>query len=227
MDFSSNISITVVQADQKKVQSIRILTNNTFVLRFEREDLCFKAGQYLSVGTNKSVKRREYSVYSGENEEYLEILVREVLDGNVSLSLMDCQPGDFAEVKGGFGKMTLNENEIKGKKHLFIASGTGIAPFHSYIKSYPEIDYKLLHGVRSADEAYDMEEYAIDRYILCTSRETSGDYHGRVTDYLRELEIDPSQLYHICGNSKMIYETQSILRQKGVMDENIRTEVYF
>ena len=38
----------------------------------------FKAGQHIIAGLKGELDQREYSVYSGENDDYLEILVREV-----------------------------------------------------------------------------------------------------------------------------------------------------
>lgn len=227
LDFSTNISYTVIHRDLNKVESIRFLTENTFVIRLERNDLQFRAGQHISVGPRQSAHRREYSIYNGEQDDYLEILVREVTDGNVSQQLKNFNPGQMAVVKGAFGKLTLNRDELKNRKHVFIASGTGIAPFHSYIKSYPEIDYKMIHGVRNKEEAYDKSDYDPAKYILCTSREKNGNYHGRVTDYLHASEIDVDHIFHVCGNSKMVYEVYDILRKKGVPSENMRSEVYF
>lgn len=196
-------------------------------MRLERNDLQFKAGQYISVGPRNSANRREYSIYSGEQDDSIEILVREVIEGNVSQQLKNIIPGELAVVKGAFGKLTLSKVEVIQRRHVFIASGTGIAPFHSYIKSYPNIDYKLIHGVKFADEAYERDDYDPSRYILCTSQEENEDFHGRVTDYLRSTEVEVDHIFHVCGNSKMVYEVYDILRDKGVPVGNMRSEVYF
>jgi len=209
------------------VDEVRFLTDNTFVVRFERQVMPFKAGQYVSVGLKNSSQRREYSIYSGEDESYLEILVREVLEGNVSLQLKDLKPGDEILVKGPLGKLKLDEADRYGKKLVFIASGTGIAPFHSFLKSYPKIDYKIIHGVRFAEEAYDREHYDPLRYVLCTTGDEKGSYHGRVTSYLDGVKTDPNSRYFICGNSSMIYSVYAFLSKKGVPAANINLEVYF
>jgi NAD(P)H-flavin reductase len=60
-----------------KVQQIRELTDSTYVVRFDKGELSFKTGQYLSVGVRGTGEQREYSIYSGENEPFLEILVKE------------------------------------------------------------------------------------------------------------------------------------------------------
>jgi len=210
-----------------KVSAIRLLTQHTYVMRFDRNGLQFKAGQYVTVGLQDSLHHREYSIYSGENDNYLEIMVREVLEGNISLQLKYVKMGQFLEVSGPMGLLTLNETDIRNRKFVLIATGTGIAPFHSFIKSYPEMDYMLIHGVRYLNESYECGDYDAQRYILCTSGEKSHNFHGRVTGCLEKMKVDPEALYYTCGNSHMIHDVYEILRKKGVAMENIRSEVYF
>ena len=66
-----------------------------------------------------------------------------------------------------------------------------------------------------------------NRYCLCTSRDESGDYSGRLTYYLKENRTDPATICYLCGNSDMIEEATVILESLGVLAENIRSEVYF
>ena len=103
--------------------------------------------------------QREYSVYNSEKDDYLEILVREVLDGKVSLQLKQCKPGQLLQVNGPFGSFGLEPFDMFSRKLVFIASGTGISPFHSFVKSYPGINYILIHGVRYKNEAYERNDY--------------------------------------------------------------------
>jgi len=63
--------------------------------------------------------------------------------------------------------------------------------------------------------------------MLCTTGDTSGNFNGRVTDYLRQTTIDTATQYYLCGNVKMIHEAFEILAQKGVPTENMHAEVYF
>jgi len=217
----------VISTGLHKITQIRFLTESTFVLKFDRGGLEFKAGQHIIVGLKGELNQREYSIYSGENDDYLEILVREVPEGNVSLQLRQCKPDDLLQVNGPFGSFGIERFDRFSKKHVFIASGTGISPFHSFIRSYPGIDYTLIHGVRYMKEAYERNDYDSNRYILCTSKEGSGSQKGRVTAFLQAYNFLPGSLYYLCGNSNMIYEVDHILRNKMVPAENIITEVYF
>ncbi|HEX2969811.1 MAG TPA: hypothetical protein VHO46_11990, partial [Bacteroidales bacterium] len=113
------------------------------------------------------------------------------------------------------------------KELVFVATGTGISPFHSIVRSYPGIKFTLYHGVCFAAEAYERDEYDASRYFLCTSKEKSENGIGRVTKYLGKAQIRTDALYLLCGNSNMIYDVFHILKDKGVPAENIFSEIYF
>jgi len=221
------ISDLAVSTSLHKIRQIRFLTESTFVLRFDRGHMQFRAGQHIIVGLKGELNQREYSVYSGEQDDYLEIMVREVIDGNVSLQLKQSSPGQLLQVNGPFGSFGLETFNMFSRKLVFISSGTGISPFHSFVRSYPGINYTLIHGVRYKSEAYESNDYDPHRYILCTSKENSGGHNGRVTSFLPGYPLDRDSLFYLCGNNNMIYEVSHILRDKGIRDENIFSEVYF
>jgi len=206
---------------------VRNLTESTFVLRLERRNMQFKPGQHIVVGPEGEMDQREYSIYSGENDHYLEILVREVPDGKVSLQLRQSRPGQLLQVNGPFGSFGPEKFELFSSKLVFVASGTGISPFHSIVRSWPEIDYLLFHGVRYKNEAYEKNDYDPSRYILCTSKEGTKENSGRVTRFLTVYPLSADMLFYLCGNNNMIYEVHNILTDKGVPAENIFTEIYF
>ena len=209
-----------------KVLEIRSLTHSAFVLRFEKNDITFKAGQYLILGTKNNPERREYSIYSPEDADYLEVLVKLVELGSVSRRLFDLKAGDPLYIQGPLGFFNLDSSEDNAK-HVFIASGSGISPFHSMALSYPDINYTLLHGVRKLKEGYERNHFAKGRYIQCTSGEKGSEFYGRVTDYLKKYRPDPSAHYYLCGNSGMIDEVWNILEDNDVSLKNIHAEVYF
>jgi ferredoxin--NADP+ reductase/benzoate/toluate 1,2-dioxygenase reductase subunit len=225
--YASNINMEIKAGTQFKVLGIRLLTQSTYIMRFERNGMQFRAGQNLNIGLAGDTEKRDYSVYSGEVDDYLEILVKEVEQGLVSKKFKNLMPGDLLGVEGPFGFFTINEQDMLNRKFLFIASGTGIAPFHSITKSYPGMNYTLLHGVRFSEEAYEKDQYPEGRYISCVSKDKKGDFHGRVTDYLRQNPGDPDSLYYLCGNVNMIYDTFDILKEQVVPSENLHAEVYF
>lgn len=209
------------------VLEILKLTPETFILRLDRQDFQFEPGQYVVIRTPGDRKGREYSIFSSVNDQYLDFLIREIPAGDFSRYLRHLTPGSELDLEGPKGYFILNDQSKKGNPILLVASGTGISPFHSYVKSYPGLNYKVLHGVHFADEAYGKEAFSSKNYILCTSRHDQGDYFGRVTYYLKENVVDKETICYLCGNSGMIEEAISILEKYGLPPENIRTEVFF
>ncbi len=216
-----------IDAHYYKVIDIKNLTENTFVLTLPKSRFKYIAGQHISISILGDYQSREYSIYSAEEGENLQILVKEVDGGYFSPKLKHLKKGDLVEVHGPFGKFGLDTKKLETHKHVFIASGTGIAPFHSIVKSYPELDYQLIHGIRFTEEAYEMEDYKRDRLVLCTSRDKKGDYHGRLTEYLKKTNFDKNTSFYLCGNSDMIFDAMEILKDKGFDRDNVNVEVYF
>ena len=219
--------ITAIQKRISTVLEVRSLTESTYVLRFERMGMEFKPGQYVVIGLPESREKREYSIYSSAISPYLEVLIKEVDNGYVSRKLKGIKPGDKLELEGPFGYFVIDGTEIQNNEFLFIASGTGISPFHSFITSYPQLNYTLIHGVRIADEAYEKFEYENCRYVLCTSRDEHGDFQGHVTEYLMKHPVDSLMHCYLCGNSKMVDEAYKILEKQGVHPAHLHAEIYF
>ena len=210
-----------------RVHHIKNLTESTYILRFDKNGMEFTPGQHITLGMVGDNQLREYSIYSPNNVNYLEVLIKEVDSGTVSRKLKKLQPGNVVNAEGPFGFFTIDEKKIATGKFLFVATGTGIAPFNSIINSFPGLNYKILHGVRSGNEQYESQQYPADRYISCVSREKAGSFHGRVTDYLAKNNVDSDTLVYLCGNYEMIHTVYDILTTKGLSPDNIRTEVYF
>lgn len=222
-----NLEEQNLQEHKYQVQEVRNLPDSTYVVRLNRNALDFRAGHHITLGPANAVESREYSIYSGEQDDYLDVLIREVDDGTISQKLRRVEPGDPLHFDGPVGYFSLDENDIKTKKFIFIASGTGIAPFHSFVKTYPGLDYTLLHGVRYCHEAYGHGDYAPERYVLCTSRNDQGDFYERITGYIKQNIYDTNALYYLYGNINMIYEAFDLLRIKGVPANQMHAEVYF
>lgn len=209
-----------------KVLGIRNLTDSTYLLKTERNHFEFIPGQCVNIGLVGGAVNREYSTYSGIHDDYLEFLIKKVEGGLVSIGISTLKPGDQVTLDGAYGRFTLQDPKKK-QKYVFIGSGTGIAPFHSFVKSYPGLDYQILHGIRSESEQYDKQDYGKNRYFSCVSKGKGGDFSGRVTDYLKAKPFSQKSVYYLCGNHDMINEVYDILRKGNVNGSNIFTEVFF
>ena len=210
-----------------QVIQIRNLSPSAYILQFERKHLVFQPGQYLKLGLTDEPHRREYSVYSSPDLAYLEVLVREMPEGYVSPKLRELRPGDPLAVDGPYGEFTIPESVVNRRSFYLVATGTGIAPFHCFVHSHPRMDYQIIHGIRSPEDCFEHGLYPDERYTACISREPTGDFPGRVTDYLKAHPPQHDGLFYLCGSSDMIYEVFALLQQQGISRAQIFTEVYY
>ena len=200
-------------------------TIDTFCLRVERPKTKIRSGQCFNLGIPGVDINREYSMYSGEDDEYLEFLIRAVKGGLLSNKLKNLTAGDEVEIDGPYGEFTLNPENLNSK-FIFIGSGTGIAPFRSFIKSHNVQNYKILHGIRYAYENYDYGDYKIGAYIPCISKNDNG-VRMRVTDYLRLNPVSLDSKVYLCGNRNMIIESVELILSQGLSSNQIISEVFF
>ena len=210
-----------------KVINVEHLTKDTFRLRTDRPEVPILAGQCFNVGIPGGSINREYSMYSDANGDYLDFLIKVVEDGSLTPQLQKLKVGDLVEIDGPYGQFYLHDPLDKSKKYTFLATGTGVAPFHSFISTYPSLNYRLIHGVRYPNEQYEFKDYADESYIPCISKNNAGSKSMRLTDFLKENPICADEIVYLCGNRNMIVDAFEILREQGVPGNNLFTEVFF
>ena len=208
-----------------RINDVKFLTNHAFEITFDKP-FEFTAGQHIIVSIDDEIYDREYSICSAEEDKEMKILVKEVVDGYLTPILRTKNIGDKLKVRGPHGRFCLDLIDDFDKEIILIATGTGIAPFRSMIRSYKDVKFKLFHGIRTIDESYYKNELNCE-LISCTSRDDKGDYNGRVTSLIEETTFNKDSKFFLCGNFDMIYDVQNILKSKGFHPNSMYTEVYF
>ncbi len=215
--------------DSKYVEAVVIdninLTKDAFLLRFKR-NFSFKAGQVVGLGVKTDIEPRLYSIASGENDEFIEILYTEKSDGKLTPMLSILKNGDKILVTNPFGTFTEYSDSP-----ICISTGTGIAPFISMLKSGKGKNATFIHGVRTPEYFYFenlLKETLNNHYVQCCSGSNSPKYfNGRVTKYLTENPVNPIKKYYLCGVAEMVVEARDILISRGIPYGNIISEIYF
>src|SRR5207248_10172302 len=127
----------------------------------------FVAGQWLSFQTNKpdgEETSRAYSIASPPDESNrFALCLNGVQDGFMSNFLCDMKAGEEIRVQGPFGDFILRPPM---RDTLFIATGTGIAPFRSMLhwllaepSRHEDRQLSLVFGVRTEQDIYYREEF--------------------------------------------------------------------
>ena len=206
------------------------------------DSIDFKAGQWISLdvwhpGLKQHVPR-QYSIASPPSQcHQIKILFNRVTEGPGSSYLFSLHEGDPVTFQAPNGSFYL---EMKSSRDLvFVATGTGIAPFCSMIS--PFLDQKeagtlaLYWGLRSQRDLYYQNELeALTRrhpnfsFITTLSRPENG-WKGPIGRVTRLVEDNISSvrnvIFYLCGNGAMIRDTTEIVRKKGLC--SIRTEQYY
>ncbi len=189
--------------------------------------------------------QRPMSVSSSADDtsEY-EFFIRLVDAGGFTPLLWRIGVGDPINIKGPKGKFLLQDD---GRTALFIASGTGLAPFISMIETLrargQARDVVLLHGVSHAhDLAWrdHLNDLAGDkfplRYVGTISRPgenpdwtgTTGRVESIVAEQMDShgLTAENTTLY-LCGNPDMVSAVEEIAAARGFPPGQIRKELYW
>jgi ferredoxin-NADP reductase len=219
---------------------------------FEGEPVDFEPGQYLTIGVESGAKlvQRPYSVASSSREldDGYEFYLRLVQGGQFTPLLWRLPVGHGMSMKGPKGKFVLEPDD--DRQHVFISSGTGIAPFISMMKTLlidgrprPAI---VLHGASyQHDLGYrelledwrESGEYPIT-YIATVSRPGAAEneqWEGRtgrveaiVPAVYDELGLTPeNSIAYLCGNPDMIAAVDALLLERGFPAEQIKKELYW
>jgi CDP-4-dehydro-6-deoxyglucose reductase len=97
---------------------------------FEAEDeFDFQPGQYVTVRYEEV--SRPYSIASSPNNDTTSLCIRHVPDGTLTPMLVETEPDHTLELRGPNGEFLLEEPSSRDL--VFLATGTGVAPFKSMI----------------------------------------------------------------------------------------------
>jgi ferredoxin-NADP reductase len=198
------ISTLVERYDRPKPMLARV--------RFETDaDVEFLAGQY--VGFRYDDTSRAYSLASSPTRDHLEICVRRVPGGRLSPKICDgMDVGDEVTVRGPYGDLVLQDQSERDV--VFLATGTGVAPFKSMIDYVFETgrdeyegsqrDVWLFLGAAWKDDLPYREQFRkLQRthenfhFVPCLSREPAlTDWEGE-SDYVQNAllkHVDPASV---------------------------------
>ncbi len=208
------------------IHNIQEISRDTFIISFERTK-DFLPGQVVALTLNESIPPRLYSICSSPDEFSITLLFSVKEGGILTPQLASLQKGDTVRVSGPFGAFLGDENPA-----WWIASGTGVAPYRSMMRSGLGVNKMLIHGGRTVDSFYFHNEFLTtfgDNYVRCCSQEKGeGLYDGRLTQWLRNQSSLPAgNMYYLCGSAEMVVEVRDILISKGVGIEMIMSEIYF
>ncbi len=211
------------------VKSVEWPASGIYQLNLERRGIEFTPGDCLAVYDPDGQTSREYSIASGIHDPEISLLIRHMDDGQVTHHLSKLKAGDEIKCSLPYGQFHPGQHRDK-EPFVFIATGTGISPFLSYMRSFPEKPpIKVLYGVQKMEDAvgYDVLKGCCAINLAVSREEVRGIWHGRVTGLLDTLPLDPKTHYYLCGLDAMVDDVNDWLESKGIEHEHIHREIFF
>ena len=203
------------------VQHARWMSPTTRDITLELpECTTWEAGQYALVRV-APFEWRPYSLASAPGRT-VRLLVDVRTKGLGASWASTIAPGDDVDLELPYGHwlVTTDNDTTEAEaphRRIFIATGTGIAPFLAVFEAGRRDDDILIVGCsRTEDVLTSQVDTPLPRLIRCVSREAAPDaFHGRITDYLNAEGIDPQATYYVCGSAHIVRDISRIIQAGG------------
>lgn len=227
---SSTACKTGVTRFEGAIADVAPLSPSTIGFSIDLDDplaLSFLPGQYVNVEIPGAGQTRAYSFSSAPGAPRAAFVVRNVPDGKMSRYLADqARAGQRMAFSGPYGSFYLRPVT---RPVLFLAGGTGIAPFLSMLDVLVASDLtqpvRMVYGV-----THDVDLVALDRLDTAAARVHGFAYRTCVADagstHTRKgyvtAHVDPAWLnggdvdIYLCGPVAMVEAVRGWLQQNGV-----------
>ena len=208
----------------------RWLSEKSFEVELTRpEGFRFEAGQTILI-CYQSVERYYSVITPPADKNRIALCIRQLRQGSLSLVLADAPVGTRFDFSGPHGYFEFRPSQ---RPAVFVATGTGIAPFVGIARSGIG-GFTLLHGVRTAAELYYQSLFArsASQYVPCLSHpaaedlEKAGIHHGNVSTYVAHRLAAGAYDFYLCGRQEMIRDITYIV-DEHFAGSLIYTEVFF
>ncbi|QCP54201.1 2Fe-2S iron-sulfur cluster binding domain-containing protein [Trinickia violacea] len=220
--------------------SVEPLTESTIHFSIDVDEpgkLGFLPGQYVNVEIPGSELTRSYSFSSPPGASRVSFVVRNVPNGRMSQYLAEhAKPGEKIGFSGPYGSFYLRE---PARPMLFLAGGTGIAPFLSMLDVLAANEgtqpVRMVYGVTNDVDLVSVEQLddavcKIRHFVYRTCVADAASAHprkGYVTGHVEPEWLNGGDVdIYLCGPVAMVEAVQGWLRETGVTPANFYYEKF-
>ena len=237
---SSEVCKTKGQSFVARLQAVQMLSPTTIAFSLSREGvdgLGFLAGQYVNIRIPGTDQHRSYSFSSAPNAAELSFFVRDIPRGAMSGFLREtASPGAAIEFVGPAGSFYLREIR---RPLLFLAGGTGLAPFLSMlgriVVTGSAQPIHLIYGVTHDEDLVGLEPLQAFAdtipgfsFTCCVAAEASAyPRKGYVTRYIEPAHVNGGDVdLYLCGPPPMVEAVRTWLGEQGIQPANFYYEKF-
>jgi len=205
-------------------------------LNVEADAPAFLAGQYVNIDVPGSGQHRSYSFSSAPGESRVCFLIKKIPGGVMSAWLESAQPGDKTQLTGPLGSFYLRPVE---RPLLFLAGGTGLAPFLSMLEVLSRTNAQqkihLIYGVTrdldlvqvDAVEAYTTKLPNFTYDTVVADPKSSHPRKGWVTQHMNGESLNGGDVdVYLCGPPPMVDAVRKHFADTGVKPNSFHYEKF-
>lgn len=238
------------------VKNIKKETNDSVSVSFHipqdlQSDYKYIQGQYITIKLELNGEeeiRRSYSVCSSPLDNELRVGIKEVEGGKFStFANKALREGDQLDVMTPMGNFYTDLHEGQAKNYVGIASGSGITPILSIMKTTlateKKSNFTLLYGNKSTSSIMFLEEIEalknvyLDRlqvfHILSREAVDVPILNGRINNLKCKdfcdnnlIDVKNTNEVFLCGPQDMIMSVKDYLETSGMDSKNIHFELF-
>jgi benzoate/toluate 1,2-dioxygenase reductase component len=196
----------------------------------------FLPGQYVNIDVPGSGQHRSYSFSSAPGESKISFLIKKIPGGVMSTWLESAQAGNKVELTGPLGSFYLRAVE---RPLLFLAGGTGLAPFLSMLEVLARANSQqkvhLIYGVTRELDLVQVD--AIDAYVaslpnftystVVADTESTHPRKGWVTQHMPAEAVNDGDVdVYLCGPPPMVDAVRKHFDDNGVKPNSFHYEKF-
>jgi 3-phenylpropionate/trans-cinnamate dioxygenase ferredoxin reductase subunit/benzoate/toluate 1,2-dioxygenase reductase subunit len=219
---------------QAEITAVDRVASETIRLEMKVPDaVVFEPGQYVRITPTGADFHRSYSMANVPGTDRLQFFIRLVPGGAFSEWLAQAKTGDKAELSAPHGTFFLRDED---RPRLFVAGGTGVAPFLSMLRSmvsHPNGQRTtLVIGARTPGHLIALDELKslgtqlqhMDLQIA-VEQDAQADVHaGYPTDVISKLHLDPATRVYLCGPPPMVEAGRRAAEAAGLKRADVLCE---
>ena len=234
---SSEICKTGPQTVQGEVTAVDALSDTSFSLSVRlAKPVGFLPGQYVNISVPGTDTHRSYSFSSKPGGLEATFLIRNIPGGTMSSYLARGKAGDRVTLTGPMGAFYLRPMT---RAQVWLAGGTGLAPFLSMLEQVAERgtdhDITLYYAVTKAADLVETDRVmalaeAIGRVTVLTILASADDAHDRkgfVTDHVTADDLQGGEVdVYLCGPPPMVEAVRRHFKTLGVEPASFHYEKF-
>lgn len=223
--------------DNAEVRSIDQITPTVkqFQLELENAEWDFKPGQHTVIRfedeNGEEVERPYTPVTLPETEKFV-LAIKRYDDGTASVWMDNREIGDAVEVEEPHGNLHIKDYD---KDVVLVSTGTGATPMYAILRDYLQNGsgkVYYFHGEKTQEDLIFQEsldqleaEHENLEVIYSLSDEEWSKRTGFVQKHIPDVVDNMTDKdFYICGVPQMVVDTEELLKEEDVEEDNIITE---